>query len=623
VRLYLRGYRAEEWSEIQLAKCFKLPSRKDFIFKLIECPPRRLETFAGTTLPCYLMDASKPAPDHKDKLTTLAGAFKRLAAEVSSLSFKKSKRIVRYARKYIYPQFQSFTPQEVPSTLDWINNINHPEKRKQELREAFQKVSEEGLFGDPTSDHSDPRDASSFIKDEYYDEEKPSRWINSSADVIKAVFGPVADRAMESLVAHPSMIKTVPVAERARAIRDDLGDSTVIAQSSDATAMEDHYANIPDANNDPRYRISNDFMLYLIGDHEVTRRHIEAVRFAFYRTPGLPTDPALRNRLFSTIEDSTTLRGFLSNILDTYRRLKMREFGYVLVNAILCSGEMNTSFKNTSSMYIMANYASYDLSHGGHPHCRCKNEGDDSLGVYHPGCEPDERWWSDHGWVVKVEFSGPVPEASFCGLVFDDHDLVSVPDIRGTLAKFGWTGRKYLRASSPLLKGLLRSKALSMACEYKDVPILGPLAHQLLKLTSRVHVRQSIIDQMNQYERDRYLNSTKSVRWKEKPDIGFRTRLLVARLQNIPVGLQISIEESFPTILSSLQPFSLPELDFNPVWIHNMTRCSDTLDVLRQVDMNGRRRVVSYMNKAVKTLKWNSQKPRMKRQLKLLESHRI
>lgn len=621
----MRGYRAEEWSDLLIAKCLKLGLRSDFAFRLSKRPPRRLETFAGTTLPCYLTDASKPAPDHKDKLTTLAGAFKRLAAEVKHLSFDKSKKIVRYARKYLYPQFRTFQSHEIQSSEDWISNINHPEKRKAELREALQKLEFSGLFGDPTQDHEDPREAASFIKDEKYDEEKPSRWINSSSDLVKALFGPAADKAMESLVEHPSMIKTVPVAERAKAIRDDLGDSSVIAQSSDATAMEDHYANIhtgPESENDPRYRLSNDFMMYLMGDISVTRRQIDAVKFIFYQTPGLPDDPALTSRLVSRISDSTTMKSFMKNILDTYRRLKMRDFGYVLVNAILCSGEMNTSFKNTSSMFIMANYASYDLSAGKHPLCRCKNEGDDSLGVYHNGIGPTEQWWADHGWVVKVEFEGPVPEASFCGLVFDDHDLVSVPDIRGTLAKFGWTGRKYLRASSPLLKGLLRSKALSMACEYKDVPILGALAHKLLELTRTVNVRKSIVDQMCAYDRDRYIQNLETQRWKIPPEVGVRTRLLVARLQNIPVGLQIQIEEQFNHMLS-LEPISLPCLDFPALWTHNMTRCHDTLEIPRLVDMNGRTRVVRAMLEKMDVLEWPRFKRSMLEDMELLRKHII
>lgn len=627
----MRGYRAEEWTYPQIEKAFKLPLRSDFVFRLIEKPPPYFETVVATTLPVYLSDASAPGPDHKDKLSSLAGGFKRLGAQVPSCSFNKMKKILRYSRKYIYPQFRTFTADQIVNPLQWINGINHPESRKQQLRAALQQLETTGMVsvdGENDDDLELPTTVESFIKDEKYEEEKPSRWINSSLDRVKVAFGPIADKCMERLVEHESMIKTVPVAERANAIWKDLGGEDVIAQSSDATAMEDHYANleagpVPGLTNDPRYRISNEFMLYLCGDIPTPVELIKAVQFSFYTTPGLKQyDNKFKREQFTNIRDSPTLRTFFKNIIDTYRTLKMRHFGYILVNAILCSGEMNTSFKNTSSMFTMTNYASYHLSEGRYPTCPCKNEGDDALAVYHGGKGPDEAWWRKYGWEVKVEFKGKVNEASFCGLVFAQEALDSVPDIRKTLSKFGWTNRRYVSSSYHCRMSLLRAKALSLACEYKNVPILGILAERLLTLTKHVHVRKSFLLSLDLYERSAFESYLKQKPWQVPPKIHPQTRLLVERLQGIPVGVQMQIEEQLSFI--SLSPFSLPFLEFSKPMIHNMTRCSEIKEIPRSFSQEGRDRVCFAMeSKILSDVRWSRFLPSMLRQLELLRQGAI
>jgi len=621
----MRGYRGEEWTREQMKKCFALPTRLDFWFKIARRPPKVLETFVATSLPVWLAEASAPAPDHKDRLSVLAGAFKRLGAEVYKCTYKKHKKIIKYCRKYIHPQFKTFNFADVSDTLTWIDGVNHPEARKAELREAYIKVCAQGLWPQPGTDDEDARVCKSFIKDEKYDDLKPARWINSSSDLLKVVFGPIADKCMEMLCQHPAMIKTIPVSERAKAIWSRLGGEDVIGVSADATAMEDHYANIPDPEslnnpkdtsiNDPRYRISNELMLHMCGHILPTEAMLQAVRFAFYSTPGLDKQPGVPD-LWSRIESSSTLSALCTNILDTYRKLDMRDFGHVTVNAILCSGEMNTSFKNTSTMFSMVNFAAFDLSRGKLTSVRSFNEGDDSLSVYPIGYAPDEKWWASYGWVVKVEFVGRVNEASFCGLIFAPEDLVSVPDIRKTLAKSGWTNRRYVRSGPKCRMSLLRSKALSMACEYNDVPILGAFAQRLLFLTRHVHVRKSIVDSMEQYERSKLQQYIKQKPWQEAPNVGIQTRRLVERLQNITVGQQLAIEQKLSLIILN-DSFSLPELDFPTTWIHNVSRCYTDTQIPKTYNFSGREELVSFLKAAV--LRFDQRPKKIARMLQELD----
>jgi len=601
----MKGYRVEDWSDIQIEKAFKLDFRSDILFKIVRKPPPLLETMVSTSLPICLMDASLPRPDHKDKLSCLAGGLKRLGARVHPVSFEKMKRILIYAREYIFPQFKTFTRDQIKTTEDWIEGINHPDSRKQELREEYNRIKDEGVFPLPgiqkmwNKKEKDPRVADSFIKDEPYPEEKALRWINASSDTLKVVFGPIVDKCMEQLCEHPSIIKTVPVKDRASYIWETLGGYGVIAQSSDATAMEDHYAHFSylgkgqTLSSEPRYRICNDFMLYLCGQIPVSYDMIKAVKTIFCKTTKHIRDYTLLNRLWSKIEDCETLKSFCKNIIDTYRHLEMKEFGYILVNAILCSGEMNTSLKNTISMYTMCNFAAYDLTEGKVKVIPTQNEGDDSLAVYPPGAAPTEKWWQDWGWVIKVEFVGPINEASFCGLVFDPEVKVSVPDIREALAKFGWTNRRYVGASYKTRMSLLRAKALSMACEYNDVPILGPLSQRLLFLTKGYNVKQSIIWAENIYKRELLQKYVKMKPWMEQPRIDLRTRELVYKLQNISIDQQLKCEEIVSNLSLDEPFFSLPHLDFDPVWVDNMKRCHTVRVVPRTYDLSGRRRVVA------------------------------
>lgn len=607
----MRGYRVEEWTDEQITKNFKLPLRSDISFGVVGKPPPLNETMVAASLPVYLSDASLLGPDHKDKLSCLAAGFKRLGTMVPPIRFEEMKKILLYAREHIFVQFGTFSPDEIKSTDRWINEVNHSETRKQELRLVYEEMQKVGVLRSKylqqkwNQREKDPRSCQSFVKDEKYPEEKPLRWINASSDILKVAFGPSTDKCMEKLVEHPALIKKVPVRERAAYIWNYLGGYGVKGQSTDATAMEDHYAHFafagdpkrkeaPVVHSDPRYRICNDFMLYMMGAHPVEEHQIRAIKFVFCQTTKEIKDKELTNRVWSRIEDCQTMRSFFKNIIDGYRHLEMKDFGYMLVNAILCSGEMNTSYKNTVTMHVMANYAAFEKSSQQVKTIPCVNEGDDCLAIYPKGLAPDEQWWVDKGWLIKIEFNGPVNESSFCGLVFDPEVQVSVPDVRDCLAKFGWTGRDYVHGTRKVHMSLLRAKALSMACEYNDVPILGPLAHKLMELTKSYNIRESIVWKTNMYDREVLQSAIKEKIWQQKPNIHPKTRLLVFELQNITIDQQIEIERIISNIRLD-ENFSLPCLDFPAPWVHNMTRCYREVRVPRMLDLAGRQRVVAEM----------------------------
>jgi len=585
-----------------LLKATKLEVRPDSFFKVMGGRTRVVETPVSTSLPVYLLGSVEARPDHKDNLSILVGGVKRLFAKTPFVSYKLMRKILRFQRRYIFSEFKPMEALDEFNTNDWITQINHPEKRKEQLREAYRSLLSEGPWARPGYDDDEPSRCNSFIKDESYPEEKALRWINSSSDKIKVLFGPLADRCMHILVGHDDFIKTVPVAERAKAIFD-MGGFDAIVQSTDATSMEDHYARYPVDRtvHSPIHQIANQLMLHMMGSISVDITQKELLSFIFYKTT-----PAVagRDALWDSISSATQLGSFLRNVINGYRILKMRNFGHLLINSILCSGEMDTSFRNGVSMRTMVKYATYDaaLKKGYKYHelseavysTKSKHEGDDSIALHPPGMAPDESWWEQHGWLIKVEFRGKLNEASFCGLVFDEISLQSVPDIRSCLSKFGWTNRKYVHSSERTLMGLLRSKALSMSCEYHDVPILGAVAERLLYLTRSYNIKASIIDSMDMFQRTKLQGYLRSSRWKDPVQVSLGTRNVVARLQQIPVSVQLACERHISTI--GLGSFSLPWLDFSPPAIRNWANkisCRKTLPYYP--NLLGRRMVCDHL----------------------------
>jgi hypothetical protein len=127
----MKGYRAEDWNVQQVIKNFKLPLRSDFKFRLIRSPPMYFDTVVATSLPVYLTDASCLGPDHKCKLTILAGAFKRLGARVHLCPKGVMNKIIEYNRKYLYPEFETVSSGDILTVEAWVAQINHPDKKKE------------------------------------------------------------------------------------------------------------------------------------------------------------------------------------------------------------------------------------------------------------------------------------------------------------------------------------------------------------------------------------------------------------------------------------------------------------------------------------------------------------
>jgi hypothetical protein len=125
---------------------------------------------------------------------------------------------------------------------------------------------------------------------------------------------------------------------------------------------------------------------------------------------------------------------------------------------------------------------------------------------------------------------------------------------------------------------------------------------------------------MDQYDREKFIQYSKMKPWQSSPNIHIETRKLVEKLQNISIASQLAIEKRVSSM--RLEPFSLPELDFPPALVNNMSRCHSEIQTVRQYNALMRAFIVDEMKAIViRDLEWKRHSlTSMLEQLNLLRS---
>lgn len=399
--------------------------------------------------------------------------------------------IKAFTRSFCEKNLKRLQPGEVDFE-EWLKNVNQPQFRKDEMRTAWEAAP-----------HDDPNivlnstEVKSFIKDEFYLEEKPARAINARCDWFKCFCGPLFDAIGKQVFALEEFIKTVPVADRPADIMDSLYDELGKLINADASSYEAHFiAEVMDA---------IEFELY--------RYMTEAV-------------PEYKERMERIME-----------VLAGQQKLKFKFFTIALM-ATRMSGEMNTSLGNGFTTLVINLFFAWLRR----TQTKLRCEGDDNLSNWierHKA--PTTSDFQALGWIMKVELPDHVWLASFCGNVFDPDDKIVVTDPRVALLTFGWTNKRYVHASDGLLLQLLRSKALSMAHQYNGCPLLSRFARKVVTLTEGVVIRKSVFDSMEAYKRDQARQYAQTPLPDEiVPSLG--TRSLVEKLYSIPIAHQLAFE---------------------------------------------------------------------------------
>jgi len=357
-----------------------------------------------------------------------------------------------------------------------------------------------------------------FIKDEGYPESKMARGIYSRSDFAKVILGPYVALASAQIMKQlPEFIKYVPVKDRPDYIKNRMRYFANMFRSTDYTSFEAH------------------FTAELMKDCEML----------------------MFEHVFKNLAGKEILLKLIRWMKFELPNICIFKYFTISIRGKRMSGEMDTSLSNGFSNLMFLYFICH--VHGiSEDRVLVVVEGDDALCLIF-GHIPDD-FYAKFGLCVKIEVFENLSEASFCGLVFDEDDVVIIPDIVQTLAELGWTTQKYARCKKSTLKMILRSKALSMLHEYRSCPILTHVGYRLCELTSGIYVRDDfILDYFNQYEAPAVIEARNNVDPKILETVGIKTRLLVEKLKGISVKDQIEIERQ-AMLITLDKPFHCPEL---------------------------------------------------------------
>lgn len=431
----------------------------------------------------YVPGMTLPMPDAYDGPTLLEGSKARFAATAPPVARGVLRELRAFTRKFVRAHFVPIPANEDVSVERWLaENGTYSLKRKLELMEVWERSKR-------TVGKRD-FDVKLFTKVESYPSCKHARGINSRTDVAKCYFGPFFHLIEEVVYKHPAFIKHVPVRERPGYILKMLGGFPGPYLETDYSQFEKHFT--------PAVMKALEMELY---------------EYMLFNFP----------KVFRDIKRALTgiNRCYANSFMLRVRGKRM-------------SGEMCTSLGNGFSNLVLANFIAYKK--GGT--ITGVVEGDD--GLFHCTVPLTSSDFLECGFTIKMLEHDHLLQSSFCGLIMS-RDLSTMTDPVSVLLSVGWTSSNLRMCGDVVLKGLLRAKALSLAYEHPNCPVLYKLAMVLLVRTEGVQPRFN----SNWYEASlrneiaRFKDETRSLLQKG-PSLG--TRSDFARVFNIPVPVQLEVE---------------------------------------------------------------------------------
>lgn len=478
------------------------------------------------SLGCHVRGAALPHCDPQDPNTMVAGVIKRFASKPPKANRAMRRRLNLFVRKWIRKNLNPLDPFTDLSVPTWLDHTSYTLSRKEELRKKWEEFTH---MDDPSKKY---KLCKSFMKDETYPDWKHARGINSRSDEFKCFVGPVFKAIEEQVYKLHYFIKHVPVAERPRVIHERLSVFGATYVATDYTSFE------------------------ALFDQEL----MELVEFELY------------DYMTSQVPEH---REFMKQVHEVLGGTNVCEFKTFVVYllATRMSGEMCTSLGNGFSNLMFMLFMCEELG--------CTDvdgfvEGDD--GIFRlQGKPPGPSDFAQLGLNIKLDVHSQLSAASFCGIIFDETELINVTDPLETLMSFGWTTRQYYGSRKSKLLTLLRCKGLSLAHQYPGCPVISSLAQYALRVSRSCDVRGILKKDhhMSMWERDQLMDAIKDERKIRLVAPGMATRLLVEEKFGLPVELQISIEKYLDS-LDTLTVLDFPVLEslYKSSWVTYYDRYS-------------------------------------------------
>lgn len=371
------------------------------------------------SLGCEVIGAAKPCPDRRSLSNAVHAFYYRMARKPAVAHKKELRKFRRWVRRFVR-RFDALDPDHSFDFEAWLEETSYPHWRKEELRKAWKQLN----GGEISVNRALVK---MFIKAETYPMYKPPRGIYARIDLAKVVLGPIFKSIEKVIYEKLGFIKKVAVKDRPDFIKEKIDKTGSVYWCTDYSRFESTFvAQLMDI---------CEFQLYdhMLKFHPIQRNNARIIRG----------------------ENVITSKWFRAH-----------------VRACRMSGEMNTSLGNGFSNLCFLLYIAEQAGATIDPVV----EGDD--GLFSTSCctQIDFGIFDRLGISAVVNRYTNFGEASFCGLRADPDSLENTTDVVGTLMDFGWTlSTQGLHAGPAKLRGLLKSKVLSLLYEYPRCPILWAL----------------------------------------------------------------------------------------------------------------------------------------------------
>lgn len=497
-RVVAFGYRTPELQAIGALP--KIPpyseSLKIKVLKNGYDPVKRVPVMVSAGV--HVEGVALPRPDPVDPESVVHGIQKRFGHKPPEMDSKLFKEFRDWHLEYV----QRFAP--IPADHEfnfeeWVQAINHPSWRKDEIREARKRFEEMKGQKDFLRKLTKVK---SFIKDESYPTFKHPRPINSRTDEYKARCGP-AFKAIEHVIFQdPSFIKLVPREQWPKFILEHL-------------------------NKDGHIYIS-DYSSYEALFEELMEIELDMYRHMLQYHP---------EELSFVLLLAGTNFFYFKHVIGEVWRKRM-------------SGELCTSLGNGYTTHVFHRFI---VNYLYQKEVIIVQEGDDTLYIS-PGPIPEE-YYTRLGLEVKLERVTDISVAQFCQLIFDPEDKIVVRDPVQYVCSFSWLPARFAGTKKYDML-MLTCKAMSAISQYPGHPIIQSYAWWIRRCSSFTNFQLTNFLQktrMDSWERERLLEGVQKVfdseiSEKEKArrvPVPMNTRLLVERRFGVSVEQQIRIEKYF------------------------------------------------------------------------------
>lgn len=466
----------------------------------------------SASLGCHIIGIAPPHCDPEDPVTLAAGAVKRFTTDININILSKElmdftlDTLKGWSAKGLNPLKAGTYDLE-----EWLAVTSYPNTRKEQLREAYKQLGDKTL--------EDIMQVNMFMKDEFTDEFKHARLINSRSDYFKVLTGPMFKALEKQLFSLEYFVKNIPVNMRSKEIFEALYSPGSKAYAGDYTAFESHFK----------------------------RLLMTCIEFVFYSYM-LPPD-----------KEGETFMSLVERLMG--KNVCKSKFMWVVVWATRMSGEMNTSLANSLANLIIWLF----ICHKSGVSTKVRIEGDDSIATTSGPIDTDVI--RKMGLNFKLETHDKLNEMSFCGIVHPEETYEQVTDPLKVLCRFGWSHMTYCSSNSRTLRNLAFAKALSYMYQFPQLPIVRPYCDYVIRTILKLQQPtkrdlRKIIKHETDYRRQELMEAIDHYySGKVEP---FNPSVHVRELVDRKYQIDVSIQKHAESVLNSLTEFKPVELDMLP-----------------------------------------------------------